>query len=136
VQNSFGAAVIAGREQFKRTDAVGLDVTPAVSGRHSQVFTGLSPFNRYRDTLFQCVEPNLTMGLDGYRVGPLYDFKSWPWPGLVGADRRALEDEPCHRRVFLIATEPRTFGFAARCYVDAGYEPADWHPDCRAAYAR
>jgi hypothetical protein len=21
------------------------------------------------------------------------------------------------------------------CYVDAGYEPADWHPDCRAAYA-
>jgi hypothetical protein len=21
------------------------------------------------------------------------------------------------------------------CYVAAGYEPADWHPDCRAAYA-
>jgi hypothetical protein len=21
------------------------------------------------------------------------------------------------------------------CYVDAGYEPADWHPDCRTAYA-
>jgi hypothetical protein len=63
VQNSFGAAVIAGREQFKRTDAVGLDVTPVVSGRHSQMFTGLSPFNRYRDTLFQCMEPNLAMAL-------------------------------------------------------------------------
>jgi hypothetical protein len=33
------------------------------SGRHSQVFTGLSPFNRYRDTLFQCMEPNLAMAL-------------------------------------------------------------------------
>jgi hypothetical protein len=33
VQDAFGAAIIAGREQFKRTDAVGLDVTTAVGGR-------------------------------------------------------------------------------------------------------
>ena len=80
VQNSFGAAVIAGREQFKRTDAVGLDVTPVVSGRHSQMFTGLSPFNRYRDTLFQCMEPNLAMALAPMCVS-----------------RRAFSDyDPCH----------------------------------------
>jgi Ca2+-binding RTX toxin-like protein len=51
VQDAFGAAIIAGREQFKRADAVGL------------VFIGLSPFNRYRDTPFQCMEPNLAMAL-------------------------------------------------------------------------
>ena len=63
LQDAFGTAVIAGREQFKRTDAVGLDVTSVVPGRHSQVFTGLSPFNRYRDTPFQYMEPNLAMAL-------------------------------------------------------------------------
>ena len=43
MQDAFGAAVIAGSEQFKRTDAVGLDVMPAVSGPHSLVSTGLLP---------------------------------------------------------------------------------------------
>jgi hypothetical protein len=42
------------REQFKRTDAVGLDVTPVASGRHSPLSTGLcTVLNRYLDTLFQ-----------------------------------------------------------------------------------
>jgi hypothetical protein len=41
LQDAFGTAVIAGREQFKRTDAVGLDVAPAMSCPHSQVSTRL-----------------------------------------------------------------------------------------------
>jgi hypothetical protein len=96
VQNSFGAAVIAGREQFKRTDAVGLDVTPAVSSRHSKVFSGLSLFNRYRDTLFQCVEPNLTMGLDGHRLGPLCDFQVMALARACVSRRGLFSDyDPC-----------------------------------------
>jgi hypothetical protein len=59
VQDAFGAAIIAGREQFKRADAVGLDVTPVASGRHSSLSTDRATvLNRYLDTLFQCVEPN------------------------------------------------------------------------------
>jgi hypothetical protein len=38
VQDAFGAAIIAGREQFKRADAVGLDVTSVASGRRRLVF--------------------------------------------------------------------------------------------------
>jgi hypothetical protein len=41
VQDASGAAVIAGREQFQRADAVGLDVTPVASGPHGEVSTAL-----------------------------------------------------------------------------------------------
>jgi hypothetical protein len=48
-----------------REHAIGARLREAgtCSGRHSQVFTGLSPFNRYRDTPFQYMEPNLAMAL-------------------------------------------------------------------------
>ena len=75
-------------------------------------------------------------------------------PGAVGDDRRARRwagvTKRCASTVAITrasgsscardainawpVTERRTFGSAA-CYVDAGNKPADWHPDCMAAYA-
>ena len=73
VQDAFGAAIIAGREQFKRTDAVGLDVTPVASVGIVRCLPGSHRLTGYRGTLFQCMEPNLAMALAPacVSVGPL-----------------------------------------------------------------
>src|SRR4029077_19602680 len=57
LQDAFGTAIIAGREQFKRADAIGLGVTPAMAGPHS-LYRAPTALNRHRDTPFQRMEPN------------------------------------------------------------------------------
>lgn len=67
------------------------------------------------------------VGIDKLEVE---EFEYWYLPEKLRCDR-------CRKRPAMhTVCRPKTERICCQCYVEEGYPPADWHPECMKAYKR